>query len=86
MFTLRHILEAAEPENNADATLDFTIASEYDSDTNNTPLILVITLIAVYIIVFAYLDYRDRKKRRQGFHEQSTVARDIHAFALSYLA
>ena len=62
-FSLR-LLKEANTDNNAAATTDISSVSEYDSDTNNVPIILISTIIGIYVTVFIYLYRIERNRRR----------------------
>ena len=74
--------EESAPDSNVGATIDFSAVSGLDENTNYTPMILISTIIAIYIIVFIYLHRKDRIRRRQGMHEHDHTAEQIHEFAL----
>ena len=63
-FSLRKFGEEAAPDSNVGATIDFSVVSGLDENTNYTPMVLISIIIAIYIIVFIYLHHKDRITRR----------------------
>ena len=70
----------ADTGSNAQTTVDFDSAADFDSGTNLSPAVVVIAILLIYFIVFFFLRSSEKSKRREGV---STDIGTIHAFAAS---
>ena len=74
--------KGAEADNNAAATTDFSSAANYSLDTNQTPLILIIVILAIWFPIFFLLRRADLKLELHP--EEQTEVKIRNAFARAF--
>ena len=74
---------SANTDTNAETSIDFEAAENYDITTNITPFIVVSSILLIYFVVFFFLRRRDMRSRRIGLTDKDD-ADDIHAMAIAF--
>ena len=73
--------KGAKANNNAAATTDFSSAADYSLDTNQTPLILILVILAVWFPIFILLRRADLKLELHPEEQRDLIVRNAFARA-----
>jgi len=73
--------KGAKADNNAAATTDFSSAANYSLDTNQTPLILVLVILAIWTPIFILLRRADLKLLLHPEEQTQVILRNAFARA-----